>query len=138
MKKVILFMMTMSMLNASYYSICKRDRDRLRHAVYDKEQEIKKLHKKLYNMERQLQHETKQNIKLRNELERVKNASNRKSMSYGRQMQEKYRAEQALKRDLQIENKQPTKEQLQSKSYQKNLIWYKRRFEECKASLEVL
>jgi len=89
-------------------------------------------------MELQLQYETKQNIKLRNELERVKNASSRKNVSYGRQMQEKYRVQQALKRERAIENRKPTKEQLQSKSYQKNLIWYKRRFEECKASLEVL
>jgi len=138
MKKVILFVMTMSMLNASYCSICERDRERLRCLVYDKEQEIKKLHKKLHNMELQLQYETKQNIKLRNELERVKNASSRKSVSYGRQMQENYRVQQALKRERAIENRKPTKEQLRSKSYQKNLIWYKRRFEECKASLEVL
>ena len=138
MKKIVLFVMTMSMLNASYCSICERDRERLRCEVYDKKQEIRKLHKKLHNLSLQLQHETKQNIKLRNELERVKNASSKKRMGYGRQMQEKFRAQQALKRERAIENRKPTKEQLRSKSYQKNLIWYKRRFEECKASLEVL
>jgi len=138
MKKIILFVMTMGMLNASYCSICERDRERLRCEVYDKKQEIRKLHKKLHNLSLQLQYETKQNIKLRNELERVKNVSSQKRMGCERQMQEKYRVQQALKRERAIEDRKPTKEQLRSKTYQKNLIWYKRRFEECKASLEVL
>ena len=138
MKKVILFMMTMSMLNASYCSICERDRERLRCEVFDKKQEIRKLHKELHNLSLRLQYETKQNIKLRNELERVKNVSSKKRMGYRRQVQEKFRTQQALKKERAIENRKLTKEQLRSRSYQKNLIWYKRRFEECKASLEVL
>ncbi len=103
MKKIILILVTSVItVNAGYYEICKADRRRLIHEGNNKNDTIRKLNQRIRDYSKRIQHETKINNKLRNEIQELKNNKYKKTRKQ-RNYQENIRinSKTTLKREMQ-------------------------------------